>query len=222
MVGRDRLCDGGSRFPGWTLHRSQRGTWAPNRGSPESWDWHRGRSPWPLSGRLRSLPIRSTFETYRIATVRMLGAFQSVVTPRSFPSHSWAWFWRGRGRPRRVRGYSWRWSLSPRRSRWCALHATAGYCTPRHALVPGMILMLAAAHGLAWLVGNVAIPGWWLGLTHERIRPGPAVWAVLISLLIMIPNSRSLGPFSPGPFWIYIATGDWLAQNTSEPEQCWT
>ena len=77
------------------------------------------------------------------------------------------------------------------------LHATGGYCTPRHALVPGMILMLAAAHGLAWLMGNVAIPGWWLGLTHERIRPGPAVWAVLISLLIMIPNSPFVGSIQP-------------------------
>ncbi len=72
---------------------------------------------------------------------------------------------------------------------------------------------------LDWLMGQVAIPGWWLGLAHERIRPGPAVWAVLISLLIMIPNSRSLGPFSPGPYWVYIATGDWLAQNTREPER---
>ena len=82
-----------------------------------------------------------------------------------------------------------------------------------------MILMLAAAFAFDWLMDKLAFPGWWFGLAHERIRPGPAIWAVLISSLIMIPNSRSLGPFSPGPYWIYIATGDWLAQNTREPER---
>ena len=98
------------------------------------------------------------------------------------------------------------------------LHATGGYCTPRHALVPGMILTLAAAHALDWLMGKVAIPGCWLGLANEPMRPGPAIWAVLISFLIMIPTTRSLGPNCPGPYWAYIATGDWLAQNTCEPE----
>ena len=48
------------------------------------------------------------------------------------------------------------------------LHATGGYLTARHALVPGTILTLAAASGLTWLTSKVSIPGRWLGLAHER------------------------------------------------------
>ena len=94
------------------------------------------------------------------------------------------------------------------------LHATGGYCTVRHGLVPGMILTLAAAHGLAWIMSKVAIPGRWLGLASERLRPGPVIWATLLALLVMLPNVRALGPATAGPYSVYRLTGDWLAQNT--------
>ena len=68
------------------------------------------------------------------------------------------------------------------------LHATAGYCTPRHALVPGMLLTLAAAHAMTEMVRRISIPGRWLGMANERLRPGPAVWAVLLALLVVVPN----------------------------------
>ena len=57
-----------------------------------------------------------------------------------------------------------------------------------------MILTLAAAHGLAWLMNKVAIPGRWLGLAAERVRPGPAVWATLLALFVVLPNVRARGP----------------------------
>lgn len=94
------------------------------------------------------------------------------------------------------------------------LHATGGYCTGRHGLVPGMILTLAAAHGLAWTMSKVAIPGRWLGLASERLRPGPAVWATLLALFVVLPNVRALGPAMAGPYSVYQSTGDWLAQHT--------
>ena len=47
----------------------------------------------------------------------------------------------------------------------------------------------------------------------ERLRPGPAVWAVLLVLLI-VPVIRDLGPFNPGPYSVYHTTGEWLANNT--------
>ena len=99
------------------------------------------------------------------------------------------------------------------------LHATGGYLTVRHALVPGMILTLAAGAGLDWLTSKVAIPGRWLGLAHDRFRLGPAVWAVLIALMVIVPNVRSLGPAHPGPFSVYYTTGDWLAANTRPEEK---
>ena len=42
------------------------------------------------------------------------------------------------------------------------LHATGGYCTVRHALIPAMLLWLAAAHGLAWIIRSCVIEGHWL------------------------------------------------------------
>jgi hypothetical protein len=166
-------------------------------------------------------PDQTTFETYRIATTRMLGAFQSAVTlslfpfgllglglvlARSLPARSRAWLFLGM-------------VLIASVVAMVRLHATGGYCTARHALIPALILTLAAAYALDWLLGKVAIPGWWFGLAGERIRPGPAIWGVLISVLIMIPDVRSLGPVCPGPYWAYIATGDWLAQNTRGRER---
>ena len=94
------------------------------------------------------------------------------------------------------------------------LHATGGYCTVRHGLVPGSIFTLAAAYGLNWLMSKVSVPGRWLGIGHARVRPGPAVWTAMIAMLVVIPNVRSLGPPNPGPFSVYHSTGRWLAENT--------
>jgi hypothetical protein len=80
-------------------------------------------------------------------------------------------------------------------------------------------MTLAAAHGLTWLMGRVSIPGRWLGLVHERLRPGPAVWAVLIAFLVVVPNLRALGPLKPGPFSVYQATAAWLEKNTRGTER---
>ena len=99
------------------------------------------------------------------------------------------------------------------------LHATGGYLTVRHAVMPGMILTLAAGAGLCWLTNQVSIPGRWLGLAHERFRLGPAVWVVVIAALVIVPYVRSLGPAHPGPFAVYYTTGDWLAANTRPEEK---
>jgi Dolichyl-phosphate-mannose-protein mannosyltransferase len=99
------------------------------------------------------------------------------------------------------------------------LHATGGYVTVRNALVPGMVLTLAAGAGLDWLTSKVSIPGRWLGLVHDRFRLSPAVWTALIALLVIVPNVWSLGPVHPGPFSVYYTTGDWLAANTRPEEK---
>ncbi len=93
------------------------------------------------------------------------------------------------------------------------LHATGGYCTVRHGLVPGMILTMVAGNGLAWLMLKAAIPGRWLGVDSERLRPGPAVWAVFFVLVIVLPNVRVRVPAKPGPFDVYQSTGRWIAEH---------
>jgi hypothetical protein len=99
------------------------------------------------------------------------------------------------------------------------LYATGGYLTARHALIPGVILTLAAAFGLVWLTTKISIPGRWVGMASDRIRPGPAVWAGLIATLVVIPYLRTLGPLRAGPFAAYHTAGDWLARNTGTHEE---
>lgn len=89
------------------------------------------------------------------------------------------------------------------------LHATGGYCTIRHAMVPGLILILAAAHGLAWLMRNAAIEGSKLGLGPGRLRPGPAIWAAALAGLVCWPYASSSSPYNSS-FAAYRMAGWWL------------
>lgn len=60
------------------------------------------------------------------------------------------------------------------------LHATSGYCTPRHTLAISILLFPLAASGFAALMDRVRIPGRWLGLEDERMVLGPAAWGILL------------------------------------------
>jgi 4-amino-4-deoxy-L-arabinose transferase-like glycosyltransferase len=164
-------------------------------------------------------PDQTTGETYRIATGRMLKVFRAAVTAPLFP---FALLGLVVALPLAGRARAWlflAFVLAASAVALVRLHATGGYCTVRHGLVPGIILTLAAAYGLTWLMERVAIPGRWLGLAHERLRPGPAVWAVLLGTLVVVPNLHALGPLNAGPFSVYRETGRWLAQNTRTSDQ---
>ena len=164
-------------------------------------------------------PDQTTLETYRLATVRMLRVVRTaastplvllaiagfLVIPRG-PARPRIWLFFGIVIAASAIGL-------------VRLHATGGYCTARHALVPGILLMLAGAHGLTWLIGRITIPGAWLGQTRERLRPGPAVWAVLLGLLILAPRLGEPGDTIPGPFHVYRDTGDWLAAYAGPDER---
>ncbi len=167
--------------------------------------------------RERPLPQgQSTFDTYRIATVRMAKVFRAAVTP---PVFLFSLFGVALAATNKSRIRAWLFLLIIFAASAIALvrlHATGGYCTVRHGLVPGLLLTLAAAHGMTWLMDKVAIPGRWLRLASKRLRPGPAVWSALILFFVVIPNIRSLGPANAGPFSIYRETGRWIAQNAHD------
>jgi 4-amino-4-deoxy-L-arabinose transferase-like glycosyltransferase len=70
------------------------------------------------------------------------------------------------------------------------LHATGGYCSARHALVPALLLIAAAAAALHRLLRSIVIPGRWVGLGEGRWTPGPAVWVLALGGLIASTRRR--------------------------------
>jgi hypothetical protein len=167
--------------------------------------------------RERPLPPGQTrLETYRLATERMARVIRGFVSTPLLPLAILGLVMLPRG-PERARTWLFLGVLILASAVGLVrLHATGGYCTLRHGLVPGMLLVLAAAHGLSWLMARVSIPGNWLGLGKERLMPGPAVWALLLALLVVIPRLKDAGATVPGPFHLYRDAGDWLAANTRD------
>ena len=164
-------------------------------------------------------PDQTTLETYRRATERMIRVVRGVVTTPLVPLALLGLIVMPRG-PARAR--TWLFFgvvLVASAIGLVRLHATGGYCTVRHGLVPGLILTLAAAHGLTWLLARISIPGEWLGAAEQRLRPGPAVWAVLLAVLIVTPRLHGSGQLIPGPFHLYRDAGAWLAQNAGGDER---
>lgn len=96
------------------------------------------------------------------------------------------------------------------------LHATAGYCTERNALAPGLILTLVAAGGIDLLVRRVGVPGSIVGFPRDRLQPGPVVWAAFVGLTVFAPRFREPVVPTPGPFNVYWDAGRWLADAAGE------
>jgi hypothetical protein len=156
-------------------------------------------------------PDQSTFDTYRQATQRMLKVLRAnvtmvllpfvvlgLVTARPWSSRARVWLFTGLIVVGSAIGL-------------IRLHATGGYCTLRHGVVPGMLLTLAAANGIAWLMRSIVIPGRWLGRGDERFRLGPAVWAVALGAFIAVPQLRAMAPYG-GSFAAYRDAGNWIAE----------
>ncbi len=74
-----------------------------------------------------------------------------------------------------------------------------------------MLLTLAAANGIAWLMRSIVIPGQWLGHGEERFRLGPGVWAAMLAGLIAVPHVQWMTTYH-GSFAAYRDAGTWIAQ----------
>jgi hypothetical protein len=163
-------------------------------------------------------PDQSTQQTYRLATESMLKVVCVAVTTPLVPLALLGLIVMPPGPARaRIRLF-FGFVLLASALGLVRLHATAGYCTARHGLVPALILTLAAAHGITWLLARMSIPGDWLGAAGQQLHPGPAVWVVLLTAFLIGPRMRDAGRWIPGPFHAYRDAGAWLAQNVGSDE----
>jgi hypothetical protein len=162
-------------------------------------------------------PNQSTVKTYLVATRAMAQAVRTAVTlpllPLAMVGLAAAW-------PPGRRARSWLFVTIILLSAPLALirlHATGGYCSPRHAMVVALPLIAAAAFGLTCVLKAVTIPGSWLGLDEGRYRAGPVVWLLALAGLAAVHGSALVAPINSG-FAGYRAAGAWLAEHVP-PEQ---
>lgn len=169
--------------------------------------------------RLRPLdPNQSTATTYALATRAMAVAVADAVTAPLLPFA--------------VVGFVLAWPPGAKSRGWLLvtiilvatalalirLHATGGYCTPRHAMVIAYLLIPAAASGLHALVGRATIPGRWVGLDDARYKPGPAVWVVLLGGLFALHKGEMFAPINE-PMAGYRDAGRWVAEHTKPDDK---
>ncbi|OJW20869.1 MAG: hypothetical protein BGO49_29105 [Planctomycetales bacterium 71-10] len=163
-------------------------------------------------------PGRTTAEVYAAATARMVEVVREVVPLALLAAAMIAFVAPGRSR---VPARTWLFLgvlLATCGVALVRLHATAGYCTTRNALAPGLVLTLIAAGGLDALIRGVGVPGRIVGLPRERLKPGPVVWAAAIGLAVFAPRFAGPAVPTPGPFNVYWDAGRWLADSAGEGE----
>jgi hypothetical protein len=95
------------------------------------------------------------------------------------------------------------------------LHATGGYCSPRHALVPSLLLIPFSALGIDHFLKSIKVPGRLLGSPGEAIRPGPIFWLLALAALA-VPTLPTHAARLNSSFAAYREAADWLA-GRSEP-----
>ena len=157
-------------------------------------------------------PGQSTAARYADATGRVFKAVRGAVTWPLLPLSAAGIYsvFRGSGRGR-ARAWVFLGAIGGFAAAGLVrLHATGGYCTVRHALIPGVILTLFAARGLVWVLRDLPIDGRWLGLGEGRVRPGPLVWAVALVVLLALPVYQARTPYGTS-FGPYRQAGLWLA-----------
>jgi 4-amino-4-deoxy-L-arabinose transferase-like glycosyltransferase len=164
-------------------------------------------------------PGQTTAETYWIATVRMFKTFRAAVTPALFPFALLGLVLAGNRADRARASLFLGIVLIASAVALVRLHATAGYCTVRHGLVPGLILTQCAAYGLTWLISKALAAGRSLSQLRAGVPMSAPGWTLVIALVFVTFNFHSLGTRNAGPFSVYEKTGRWLAVNTRASDQ---
>ncbi len=92
------------------------------------------------------------------------------------------------------------------------LHATGGYCTPRHALIVALLLFPAAAAGIQRTITAVADYGSRWGPRAAHMATRPVAWVVVLGGLAGVFAPRTTAPLNT-EFAGYRAAGLWLRQH---------
>jgi hypothetical protein len=93
------------------------------------------------------------------------------------------------------------------------LHATGGYCTPRHAMILSLPMLASAARGLTWVIeGTVgrffnALPVAWV------FRVQTAALGICVLCCLAFWKQDLLAPINQG-FRGYRLAGEWIAAHT--------
>jgi hypothetical protein len=163
-------------------------------------------------------PDQSTATTYGLAARAMAEAVANAVTlpllPLVLVGLCLAWPPRERSRP-------WLFVtiiLVASALALIRLHATGGYCTPRHAMIVAYLLIPAAASGLHIMMGKLSIPGRWLGLDDARYTAGPAVWLIVLGGFVGLFATRVFTPLN-APMAGYREAGAWVAGHVKAGEK---
>ena len=163
-------------------------------------------------------PDQTTMKTYVLAARAMSLAVRDAVTipllPLALMGLIFAWPPGDRARPwvfLSIVMASWAFAL-------VRLHATGGYCTPRHALILALLLIAASSHGLIRLVGLIRIPGRWIGSEEGSYTAGPLVWGLVFAGLIAYYRGDLQAPVNDR-FVGYRGAADYLARHVPEGEK---
>jgi hypothetical protein len=162
-------------------------------------------------------PDQTALKTYATATKAMFEAVKDEVTLPLLP-FVLVGFWGCRPFAERARVWLFLGIiLSAAMLALVRLHATGGYCTPRHAMLIGGLLIPAAAAGIDRLVERLAVPGRWFGFGDEVLRPGPAIWGVILLAFAGL-NAKPLQAAVNAEMGGYRTASQWLAEHSTKDE----
>jgi 4-amino-4-deoxy-L-arabinose transferase-like glycosyltransferase len=163
-------------------------------------------------------PNQSTAKTYVLAARAMAMAVRDSVTipllPLALLGLILSWPPGERGRPwvfLSILMVAWGLAL-------IRLHATGGYCTPRHAMILAYPLIASAAFGFERLITSIAIPGRWLGQVDGRYRLGPIAWIAVLAALVVAYKPEIEAPIN-NQFVGYRYAGGYIEENVPPDEK---
>ncbi len=82
-----------------------------------------------------------------------------------------------------------------------------------------MLLTLAAAHAMTAIVRRISIPGRWLGMANDSLRPGRPSGPCCSRSWPLSPTSATSDRLIQARTLVYHNTGEWIARNVPGDER---